>query len=152
MIWATTWDFQQCSMCDQQSLRSAFANAQSDPGICLSLYYSVSVKLLTKHLLEVLSLKGGCRGSSESALVKMPHCWKSHVTAHLWSFSDVNDFARWFFHSMKLDLPYIRSLEPLPMHDYIETFLRDNIWRVYCPMESDVVERLHDAEWELKYG
>ena len=25
---------------------------------------------------------GGCRGSSESTLVKMPHCWKSHVTAH----------------------------------------------------------------------
>ena len=24
----------------------------------------------------------GCRGSSESTLVKMPHCWKSHVTAY----------------------------------------------------------------------
>ena len=41
------------------------------------------VKLLTEHLLEFLSLKGGCTGSSESALVKMPHCWKSHVTAHI---------------------------------------------------------------------
>ena len=40
------------------------------------------VKLLTGHYLEFLSLKGGCRGSSESTLVKMPHCWKSHVTAH----------------------------------------------------------------------
>ena len=40
------------------------------------------VKLLTEHHLEVLSLKGDCRGSSESTLVKMPHCWKSHVTAH----------------------------------------------------------------------
>ena len=29
------------------------------------------VKLLTEHHLECLSLKGGCRGSSESALVKM---------------------------------------------------------------------------------
>ena len=27
--------------------------------------------------------KGGCTGSGESTLVKMPHCWKSHVTAHL---------------------------------------------------------------------
>ena len=36
------------------------------------------VKLLTEHHLEFLSLKGGCRGSSESTLVKMPHCWKSH--------------------------------------------------------------------------
>ena len=41
------------------------------------------VKLLTEHLLEFLSLKGGCTGSSESALVKMPHCWKSHITAHI---------------------------------------------------------------------
>ena len=35
------------------------------------------VKLLTEHHLEFLSLKGGCRDSSESTLVKMPHCWKS---------------------------------------------------------------------------
>ena len=41
------------------------------------------VKLLTEHHLEFLSLKGGCTGSPESTLVKMPHCWKSHVTAQL---------------------------------------------------------------------
>ena len=41
------------------------------------------VKLLTEHLLECLSLKGGCRGSSESRLVKMSNCWKSHSTAQL---------------------------------------------------------------------
>ena len=41
------------------------------------------VKLLTEHHLEFLSLKGGCTGSSESTLVKMPHCWKSHVVAYL---------------------------------------------------------------------
>ena len=40
------------------------------------------VKLLTEHHLEFLSLKGGCRGLPESTLIKMPHCWKSHVTAH----------------------------------------------------------------------
>ena len=51
--------------------------------LCLSLEYSMSVKLLTEHHLEFLSLKGGCTGWSESTLVKMPHCWKSHVTAHL---------------------------------------------------------------------
>ena len=60
-------------MCDQQRLRSAFA--------CL-LEYSMNVKLLTEHHLEFLSLKGGCIGSSESTLVKMPHCWKSHAMAH----------------------------------------------------------------------
>ena len=47
------------------------AYAQSDQSLCLSLEYSMSVKLLTEHLLEVLSLKGGCTGSSESTLVKL---------------------------------------------------------------------------------
>ena len=42
------------------------------------------VKLLTEHHLEFLSLEGGCRGSSESTLVKMPHCWKSRATAHIY--------------------------------------------------------------------
>ena len=41
------------------------------------------VKLLTEHHLEFLSFTGGCTGSSESTLVKMPHCWKSHVMAHM---------------------------------------------------------------------
>ena len=41
------------------------------------------VKLLTEHNLEFLSLKGGCTGLSESALNKMPHCWKSHIMAQL---------------------------------------------------------------------
>ena len=45
----------------------------------------MSVKLLTEHHLEYLSLKEGCTGPSESMLVKMPHCWKSHVTAQLFS-------------------------------------------------------------------
>ena len=39
------------------------------------------VKLLTEHHLECLSSIGGCRGSSESTLVKMSHCWKSHALA-----------------------------------------------------------------------
>ena len=41
------------------------------------------VTLLTEHHLRVLNFKGGCTGSSESTLVKMPHYWKSHVAAHL---------------------------------------------------------------------
>ena len=43
------------------------------------------VKPLTEHHLEFLSLKEGCTGSSETTctLVKMPHCWKSHVAAHM---------------------------------------------------------------------
>ena len=59
--------FQQCGMCNQQRLRSACAY----------------VKLLTEHNLELQSLKGGCTGLSESTHVKKPHCWKSHVVAHI---------------------------------------------------------------------
>ena len=41
------------------------------------------VKLLTECNLEFLSLKGACRGSSESTLVKMSNFWKFHVAAHI---------------------------------------------------------------------
>ena len=41
------------------------------------------VKLLTEHHLEFLSLKGDCRGSSESTHDWMPHCWKSHALAQI---------------------------------------------------------------------
>ena len=70
-------------MCDHQRLRPACAYAQSDQSLRLSLEYSMSVKLLTEHCLEFLSLKGGCAGSSETTLVKMPHCWKLCVMAQL---------------------------------------------------------------------
>ena len=75
--------FQQCGMCDQQRLRPACAYAQSDQSLCKWLTYSMSVKLLTEHFLEFLSFKGGCRGLSESTLVKMPHFWKSHIVAYI---------------------------------------------------------------------
>ena len=42
----------------------------------------MNVKVLTEHHLELLSLKGDCTGSSESTLVKIAHCWKSHVAAY----------------------------------------------------------------------
>ena len=41
------------------------------------------VKLLTEHHLEFLTLTGDRRGSSKSAYAKLPHCWKSHATAHM---------------------------------------------------------------------
>ena len=70
-------------MCEQQRLRPACAYVQSDQNLCLSLGFSLTLRLLTEHHLEFLSLKEGCTGSSESTLIKMPHCWKSHVTAHV---------------------------------------------------------------------
>ena len=41
------------------------------------------VKLLTEHHLELLSLKKGRRGSSESTHVKISNCWKSHAAAQI---------------------------------------------------------------------
>ena len=57
--------------------------AQSDQSLCSSLEYSLTVQLLTELHLKFLSLKGWCSGLSMSTLFKMPHCWKSHVTAHI---------------------------------------------------------------------
>ena len=59
------------------------ALTRSDQSFCSSLECCMSVKLLTEHHLEVLSLKGGCTDSSESTLVKMSNCWKSHATAQI---------------------------------------------------------------------
>ena len=56
----------------------------------------MSVKLLTEHHLEFLSLQGVCTGTFESTLVKMPYYWKSHVVAHL-SFASENKTERFFF-------------------------------------------------------
>ena len=47
------------------------------------------VKLLTEHHLEFLSSKGGCTGWSESTLVKLLDCLKSHAVAQFYSFFDL---------------------------------------------------------------
>ena len=52
----------------------------------------MTVKLLTEQHLEFLSLKGGYTGSYESTLVNMPHCWKSHVAAHIFFLDDYDVF------------------------------------------------------------
>ena len=59
------------------------ACVQSDQSLCLPLEYSMTVKLLSEHNLEFLTLKEGCTGLSESKLVKMPHCLNSHVMAQI---------------------------------------------------------------------
>ena len=82
-------------MCDQQRHRPASAYMQSDQILCKWLEYSMTVKLLTELSLEFRGLKGGCTGSSESTHVKIPHCWKSHVAAHI-SFSQDNNNHEFF--------------------------------------------------------
>ena len=41
------------------------------------------VKPLTEHHFKFLSFKEGCRGSTESSLVKMSNNWKSHAAAQV---------------------------------------------------------------------
>ena len=63
-------------MCDQQSLRSACAYAQSDQSLCFLHEYSMSVELLTEHHLEFLSLK-----EAAQACLSLNICYESYVTA-----------------------------------------------------------------------
>ena len=88
-------------MCDQQSLRSACTYTQSDQSY--SLEYFIIAKLLTEHHLEFLSLKGGCRGSSESTLIKITNCWKSHATDHI---TQYNNFLSQNENSVKLPVNF----------------------------------------------
>ena len=50
------------------------------------------VKLLSEHHLECLNLTGGCRGSSESTLVKMSNCWKSRAAAEMLKYQQLLAF------------------------------------------------------------
>ena len=94
---AATRDFQQCCMCDQQMLRRACVYAQSEQSLCLSLEYSMAINLLNEQHLDFLSLKGGCTGSSKSTLVKLPHCWKSHVAAQLYFLEQYGHFSIYIY-------------------------------------------------------
>ena len=143
-IWAVTWDFQQCCMCDKQRLRSACVYPQSDKSRCLLLEYSMTHRLLTKHHLEFLSLKGGCTGLSESTHVKMPHCLKSHVAAQLccvysleashWGTSNKHHYVCFKYQSAndnfcRLLVPFDNSLHPdQARHDHTEHIMSGLIW------------------------
>ena len=67
----------------------------------------MTLRLLAKHHLEFLSLKGGCTDSSETTLVKMPHRWKPHVTSHMLTGNASNESAI-EVKSKKLLYPYNR--------------------------------------------
>ena len=56
------------------------------------------VKLLTEHNFKFLSLTGGW---SESTLVKMSYCWKSHAVAQ---FSIMHSSLMWGQRSLSLDV------------------------------------------------
>ena len=55
---------------------------------------------MSEHNLEFLSLTGGFTGSSESTLVKMPHCWKSHAAAQFF----IGPLSSWHVRSAKIQI------------------------------------------------
>ena len=64
----------------------------------------MSVKLLTEHHLEFLSLKGDFTGSSETKLVKIPHFWKSHVAAQFFFANTHSYLVAWIYVLVILDM------------------------------------------------
>ena len=64
----------------------ATSKASDQPAHTRSLIRTFASRLNMQWLLSYwlnVSLKGGCTGSTESTLVKMQHCWRSHVTAQI---------------------------------------------------------------------
>ena len=132
-------------MCDKRNLRSACAYAQSDQSLCLSLEYSTSVKLLTEHHLEFLSLKGGCAGSSESTLVKNATLWEitcrcsymRHVKLTMQLLKPF--YAEWNFPSLsiwRIHFEFKRCW--VVFYNFIQ-ILKDNSPGKYCRTWSDTV-------------
>ena len=83
------------------------------------------VKLLTEHHLELLSLKGGCRGWSESTLVKMSNCWNSHVTAHIISIN---------IGKATYNLVYYTQLQNKPIRHFLE-----KLWKSELRIENTFI-------------
>ena len=78
-IWVATLDFQQCGMCDQLRLRPAYA--QSDQSLFKSLEYSMTVKPVTEHHLELWCLKGGSVYTCQNAILLGIFChWPYRLT------------------------------------------------------------------------
>ena len=97
----------------------------------------MSVQLLTEHHLEFLSLKVGCTGSNESTQVKMPHCWKSHVTAHFCCILDE------YLHS---EATYIDAVSPEDF-SHADTYAHsDQLDTTCCDDIPDLTEDISQAE------
>ena len=95
--WATTCV--RCStmwycMFDQQRLRPACIYASLIRAFA-SRSNILWLKPLSEYHLEFISLKGGCTCSSESTLVKIPHCWKSHFKAVMLPVRDAIESRAW---------------------------------------------------------
>ena len=70
----------------------ATSKASDQPAHTRRLIRTFACRLILWHLgclPKCLSVKGGWTGSSEHTHLKLPHCWKSHVTAQISLFTAV---------------------------------------------------------------
>ena len=103
------------------------------------------VKLLTEHHLEFLSLKGGCRGLSESTLVKMSNCWKSHALAQfiiIW----------WTMCKLGMDVWLVWQVKPLCLSFYYDCLDAANNCFLYpCKTISESVSTFALLQHQRKF-
>ena len=71
----------------------------------------MTLRLLTEHNLEFISLKGDFTGWPESTLVKKPHCWKSRVAAHIGHCANIGTH---FFAEVKNNVERFNPWTPFP--------------------------------------
>ena len=133
--WASAWDSQQCGM-----------YAQSDQSLCLSLEYFMIVKLLTEYHLECLSLKGDCRGLSDSHLSKcqivgnLMH-WLNFVVQVLTKLTKAqHPHLSYFFKHFRPDLKYKCSNDNnnnpnnTPTANKMKALIKFNIPILFCDL------------------
>ena len=110
----------------------------------------MTLRRLTEHHLEFLSLIGGCTSSSESPLVKMPHFWKFHALAQLFCFSTSVLTSK---HSFTLALTYKANknnkMVSLSLHMYC---LSDEIHQDKLPFSISIKVLSHRGCPVVKFG
>ena len=101
----------------------------------------MSVELLIEQHFEFLSLKRGNTGLSESTLVKIPHCWKSHVTAQL----SITFYSgeRWKLYEVRIDVDeaYHISCWKHILSIIDEEFV---VMAIDSEHEKEVLNKIHD--------
>ena len=101
------------------------------------------VNLLTEHHLEFLTLKGGCKGSSEPIHVKIPHCWVSHVKAHICTFR----LKIWLLCALYI---YTKSIKSLCELAWYNTYSHDMADKAYSmnTWHRDPLPQWHGPSWQ----
>ena len=91
-IYATTWQNQQCRLCYQRRLKSAWASAQSDQSICCPHEEALGPCQSLKH-----TAKTDQTGQNPRLIFRwahMPFCWFCHAAAQILRMANLNLVSR----------------------------------------------------------